>query len=265
MTDENMGGMITVYGAPWCPDCRRSKAFLGEHRVPYEWVDVDKDGSAQEYVRQANQDRLIIPTIVFPDGSLLVEPSNAELAQKLGLQTQARNGGQRRPAARGNQDVLRAEASVADCDGVWIHHVRAALDVDRPRVAQQRLVDALQPADLPVLVGDQRRPVEGTLAQGPAVAGGRIAKVLAEVRGVDEQLLGNAADVDAGTAEVALLCQRHTRAEARRRPLDYLDYTGGIVSLLVESAVLVRATPDHGNRRPQQRRLGHRIISRVAS
>jgi thioredoxin reductase (NADPH) len=50
---------------------------------------VDQDASAQEYVRQANQDRLIIPTIVFPDGSLLVEPSNAELAQKLGLQTTA--------------------------------------------------------------------------------------------------------------------------------------------------------------------------------
>jgi thioredoxin reductase (NADPH) len=34
---------ITVYGAPWCPDCRRSKQFLGEQRVPYKWVDVDKD------------------------------------------------------------------------------------------------------------------------------------------------------------------------------------------------------------------------------
>ncbi|MFQ6030348.1 MAG: FAD-dependent oxidoreductase [Dehalococcoidia bacterium] len=82
-------GMINVYGAPWCPDCRRSKAFLGEHRIPYEWIDVDQDASAQEYVRRVNQDRLIIPTIVFPDGSLLVEPSNAELAQKLGLQTKA--------------------------------------------------------------------------------------------------------------------------------------------------------------------------------
>ena len=32
---------ITVYGAHWCPDCRRSKQFLGEHQIPYNWVDMD--------------------------------------------------------------------------------------------------------------------------------------------------------------------------------------------------------------------------------
>ena len=79
-------GMITVYGADWCPDCRRSKAFLEEHRVPYQWIDVDQDTEAQEYVRQVNNGRRIIPTILFPDGSILVEPGNAELAQKLELQ-----------------------------------------------------------------------------------------------------------------------------------------------------------------------------------
>ena len=35
---------ITVYGAPWCPDCRRSMAFLQERRVPFTWVDIDQDG-----------------------------------------------------------------------------------------------------------------------------------------------------------------------------------------------------------------------------
>ena len=34
---------IIVYGAPWCPDCKRSKQFLGEQRVPYQWVDIDGD------------------------------------------------------------------------------------------------------------------------------------------------------------------------------------------------------------------------------
>ena len=82
-------GTIKFYGALWCPDCRRSKTFLGEHRVPYEYIDVDQDTDAQAYVRQINNDRLIIPTILFSDGSILVEPSNAELAQKLGLQTKA--------------------------------------------------------------------------------------------------------------------------------------------------------------------------------
>ncbi len=76
---------IRVYGAPWCPDCRRAKQFLSEHQVRFEWVDIEKDPQARAYVREVNQGKHIIPTIVFPDGSLLVEPSNAELAEKLGI------------------------------------------------------------------------------------------------------------------------------------------------------------------------------------
>ena len=43
---------ITVYGAPWCPDCRRSKKFLDEHRVPYEYVDIDADPAGLSYVER---------------------------------------------------------------------------------------------------------------------------------------------------------------------------------------------------------------------
>ncbi|MGB0388582.1 MAG: mycoredoxin [Ardenticatenaceae bacterium] len=78
---------ITVYGAYWCPDCRRSKRFLSEHQVSYKWVDIEQDEAAQAYVEQVNDGKRIIPTIVFGDGSFLVEPSNAELAQKVGLAT----------------------------------------------------------------------------------------------------------------------------------------------------------------------------------
>ena len=39
---------ITVYGAPWCPDCKRSKQFLGEHQIPYQWVDIEKDKAGDE-------------------------------------------------------------------------------------------------------------------------------------------------------------------------------------------------------------------------
>ena len=80
---------LTVYGAPWCPDCRRSKQFLGEQRVPYEWIDIDLDESAREYVSSINDGKQIIPTIVFEDGSFLAEPSNAELAAKLGINPRA--------------------------------------------------------------------------------------------------------------------------------------------------------------------------------
>jgi thioredoxin reductase (NADPH) len=80
---------ISVYGAPWCPDCQRSKQFLNEQRVPYQWHDIDQDEAARAYVQEANDGKQIIPTIVFQDGSILVEPSNAELADKLGIRRQA--------------------------------------------------------------------------------------------------------------------------------------------------------------------------------
>ena len=81
---------ITVYGAPWCPDCKRAKQFLGEQRVAYNWVDIDQDEDGRRYVQQANQGKQIIPTILFEDGSILVEPSNAELAAKLGISPKAK-------------------------------------------------------------------------------------------------------------------------------------------------------------------------------
>jgi thioredoxin reductase (NADPH) len=80
---------LTVYGAPWCPDCRRSKQFLAEMRVPYTWVDIDQDAESAAFVKDKNGGRRIIPTIIFEDGSFLVEPSNAALAAKLGLDLKA--------------------------------------------------------------------------------------------------------------------------------------------------------------------------------
>ena len=81
---------ITVYGAPWCPDCKKSKQFLGEQRVPYNWVDIDFDEEGRRYVQQANNGKQIIPTIIFEDGSILVEPTNSEIAAKLGISPRAK-------------------------------------------------------------------------------------------------------------------------------------------------------------------------------
>jgi thioredoxin reductase (NADPH) len=81
---------LTVYGAYWCPDCRRAKKFLGEQLIPFNWIDVEQDKQAEQFVLEKNNGKRIIPTIVFADGSFLVEPSNAELAQKLGLRTEAK-------------------------------------------------------------------------------------------------------------------------------------------------------------------------------
>jgi thioredoxin reductase (NADPH) len=80
---------IVVYGTHWCPDCRRSKQFLGEHQIPYEWIDIEENKQAEQEVLAKNQGKRIVPTIVFEDGDFLVEPSNAQLAAKLGLKTRA--------------------------------------------------------------------------------------------------------------------------------------------------------------------------------
>ncbi len=81
---------IQFFGAPWCPDCQRSKKFLNEQRVPYQWHDIDQDETARRYVQEVNRGKQIIPTIVFADGSILVEPTDAELADKLGMRRQAK-------------------------------------------------------------------------------------------------------------------------------------------------------------------------------
>jgi thioredoxin reductase (NADPH) len=80
---------IIVYSTVWCPDCKRAKHFLGEQRVSYVNVDIERDAEAMAFVEQVNHGRRVIPTIVFPDGSILAEPTNAQLAAKLGLQTRA--------------------------------------------------------------------------------------------------------------------------------------------------------------------------------
>ena len=82
---------ITVFGATWCPDCRRAKEFLGEQRVAYDWIDLEQHPEATELVERINGGSRSIPTIVFPDGSHLVEPGNDELAEKLGINRSAKS------------------------------------------------------------------------------------------------------------------------------------------------------------------------------
>ncbi len=82
---------ITMYGTSWCSDCKRTKQFFGEQRVHYDFVDIDGNAEGMAIVEHANNGKHVIPTLVFGDGSTLIEPSNAELAAKLGLQTAARN------------------------------------------------------------------------------------------------------------------------------------------------------------------------------
>lgn len=78
MTDK-----IIVYSTPWCSDCRRAKRFMDLRGVAYDEVDIERNPEAVDFVEKINRGYRSVPTIVFPDGSILVEPSNAALAEKL--------------------------------------------------------------------------------------------------------------------------------------------------------------------------------------
>lgn len=75
--------MIKIYGALWCGDCVRVLQFLKAHQIPYQWIDIDNDFQAEQFVIQTNRGFRSVPTIVFKDGSILVEPSIRELEAKI--------------------------------------------------------------------------------------------------------------------------------------------------------------------------------------
>ena len=76
---------ITVYGNTWCGGSRRARLLFDRAKIPYRWVDIDQDEAAAKYVESLNHGNRSVPTIVWADGSTLVEPSEIELAKKLGI------------------------------------------------------------------------------------------------------------------------------------------------------------------------------------
>jgi glutaredoxin-like protein len=75
--------MITLYGAKWCPDCTKSKNTLTKYQIPYHYVDLELVPDAAATVEKINDGNQSIPTIVFEDGSILVEPTDQELVTHL--------------------------------------------------------------------------------------------------------------------------------------------------------------------------------------
>ncbi|HAJ17656.1 MAG TPA: NrdH-redoxin [Microbacterium sp.] len=80
MTSET--GTLTMFGADWCRDCRRTKAQLDELGVAYEYIDLEADPAAADVARDISG-RTNIPVVVYPDASHHVEPSNADVDAKL--------------------------------------------------------------------------------------------------------------------------------------------------------------------------------------
>jgi mycoredoxin len=73
---------IVMYSTLYCPDCMRAKAFFDANDIPYDRVLLEGNDEATEFVLKVNNGFRSVPTIVFPDGSVLVEPSWQELKEK---------------------------------------------------------------------------------------------------------------------------------------------------------------------------------------
>jgi mycoredoxin len=72
-----------MYTTPWCGDCRRAKRVFATLGVPYTEVNIEQDPHAADCVRQLNGGMQSVPTILFPDGARLTEPSNQALEAHL--------------------------------------------------------------------------------------------------------------------------------------------------------------------------------------
>jgi mycoredoxin len=70
---------IVMYATEYCPDCRRAKAFFEANNIEYLRVGLEGNEAATDFVMNINNGNQSVPTIIFPDGSVLVEPGWGEL------------------------------------------------------------------------------------------------------------------------------------------------------------------------------------------
>lgn len=80
---------IRVIGNRWSPQSHDTKDFLARNQVPYQWLDIELSEEAQELATYAKCDKLNLPLVLFSDGSSLLQPTNVQIAARIGLQTQA--------------------------------------------------------------------------------------------------------------------------------------------------------------------------------
>ncbi len=74
---------IKLYSNSWCPDSYRAKLIFTKNEIEFEEIDIERDPDGDNFVTQHNNGYRSVPTILFPDGEILVEPSSARLREKL--------------------------------------------------------------------------------------------------------------------------------------------------------------------------------------
>ncbi|MEM1253172.1 MAG: FAD-dependent oxidoreductase [Cyanobacteria bacterium P01_H01_bin.21] len=81
---------VKVISDRWSPDSHALRDFLSRNQVPYRWLDIESDQEAQQLVTYAGErDNPCLPLVLLPSGEKLVKPSTADLAQQVGMQTEA--------------------------------------------------------------------------------------------------------------------------------------------------------------------------------
>jgi thioredoxin reductase (NADPH) len=80
---------IRVAGTQWSASSHETKDFLSRNRIPYQWLDIERDAEAQTLVEGVPNEHHQLPVVFFPDGTALVKPDNRTLAGRCGLRTQA--------------------------------------------------------------------------------------------------------------------------------------------------------------------------------
>ena len=78
-----MRSLVTVYTTTWCGPCRRLKSQLDREGIGYEEVNIEEDPRAAAYVESVNNGNQTVPTVVFPDGGALTNPTLAEVKLRL--------------------------------------------------------------------------------------------------------------------------------------------------------------------------------------
>ena len=80
---------IRVIGDRWSPRSHKIKDFLARNQIPYRWLDIEREEEAQKLLSYTKEEKPQLPQVLFPGGDRLIQPENTQIAEKIGLQTQA--------------------------------------------------------------------------------------------------------------------------------------------------------------------------------
>jgi mycoredoxin len=78
-----MAQPLTMYTTTWCAFCKRLKSQLARDGIEMTEVNIEEDPAAADYVMSVNGGNQTVPTVVFPDGSAMTNPSAAQVKQRL--------------------------------------------------------------------------------------------------------------------------------------------------------------------------------------